>query len=298
MIRKLTHVTDYLLTQEMAQERLEGDPIVVTWYTNKANKASVVHSHPYYYELILPVGGEVLYSAHGNLYHLRAGEVICFPVGLYHSGKYDVAPDTSERIVVQIDSTFWQNTLRGAGLAGVEWDSGITILRADAVTSWDLRGLFERMSLASSMQSEQARACVFAGQLAELFWIIQLVTKGNQQEAPAATSTLVAKAVEFIRENYQNPELSVAMLAEYTFASRGHLSRVFKEYTMESIHSYITNLRMQHCRQAIAGGKTVLDACTESGFSDYSSFLKTFRRLYGISPTEYRRRLRGPSGET
>ena len=32
----------------------------------------------------------------------------------------------------------------------------------------------------------------------------------------------------------------------------------------------------------------IRDSCTESGFPDYSSFLKTFRRLYGITPAEYR----------
>ena len=57
---------------------------------------------------------------------------------------------------------------------------------------------------------------------------------------------------------------------------------------MESIHSYLTHLRMQHCRKALEDGVSVLNACTESGFPDYSSFLKTFRRLYGITPAEYR----------
>ena len=61
-----------------------------------------------------------------------------------------------------------------------------------------------------------------------------------------------------------------------------------KECTMESIHNYLTHLRMQHCRKALEEGVSVLNACTESGFPDYSSFLKTFRRLYGITPAEYR----------
>ena len=71
-------------------------------------------------------------------------------------------------------------------------------------------------------------------------------------------------------------------LAQELYASREHLSRAFKECTMESIHSYLTHLRMQHCRKALEDGVSVLNACTESGFPDYSSFLKTFRRLYGI----------------
>ena len=53
---------------------------------------------------------------------------------------------------------------------------------------------------------------------------------------------------------------------------------------MESIHNYLTYLRMQHCRKALEEGVSVLNACTESGFPDYSSFLKTFRCLYGIPP--------------
>ena len=44
----------------------------------------------------------------------------------------------------------------------------------------------------------------------------------------------------------------------------------------------------KHCRKALEEGVSVLNACTESGFPDYSSFLKTFRRLYGITTTEYR----------
>lgn len=55
---------------------------------------------------------------------------------------------------------------------------------------------------------------------------------------------------------------------------------------MESIHNYLIYLRMQHCRKALEEGVSVLNACTESGFPDYSSFLKTFRRLYGITPTD------------
>ena len=64
----------------------------------------------------------------------------------------------------------------------------------------------------------------------------------------------------------------------------------FTDLTVQKMkrHNYLTYLRMQHCRKALEEGVSVLNACTESGFPDYSSFLKTFRRLYGITPAEYR----------
>ena len=106
-------------------------------------------------------------------------------------------------------------------------------------------------------------------------------------EDPAAP-VYWSRAVAYLQTHYQDPTLTTAQLAQELYASREHLSRAFKECTMESIHNYLIYLRMQHCRKALEEGVSVLNACTESGFPDYSSFLKTFRRLYGITPAEYR----------
>ena len=130
-------------------------------------------------------------------------------------------------------------------------------------------------------------------ELTELLLLFShLIHKRQSAPPPSATSLLVARAVEYLQANYTDPQLTVAQLAKYTYTSREHLSRVFKEYTLESVHGYLTNLRMQHCRNAIASGVSVLDACSSSGFTNYSSFLKSFRALYGITPTEYRAKLR------
>ena len=106
-----------------------------------------------------------------------------------------------------------------------------------------------------------------------------------------------SRAVAYLQTHYQDPTLTTAQLAQELYASREHLSRAFKECTMESIHNYLTYLRMQHCRNALAAGMSVLDACSASGFTNYSSFVKSFRALYGITPTEYRAQLRIPAAK-
>ena len=96
----------------------------------------------------------------------------------------------------------------------------------------------------------------------------------------------------YIQEHFREAELNVASIAQHFYVSREHLSRTFKNYTSESISHYITDLRMQEFRYGLVTGKSVLDACMESGFSDYSSFVKSFRKLYGITPMEYREQLK------
>ena len=108
-----------------------------------------------------------------------------------------------------------------------------------------------------------------------------------QETAPKAYyDQIVYDVQQYLKDNYRTATLEEA--AAKVSLSPAYLSRVFKEYTLESVHGYLTNLRMQHCRKALEEGVSVLNACTESGFPDYSSFLKTFRRLYGITPAEYR----------
>lgn len=167
------------------------------------------------------------------------------------------------------------------------WMHSITVLDPDVCNKWDFQSLFVRMAQSLELPA-QMRDIVFEAQVSEMMLLITLATGSGQTTAPSSTNVLVQRAVSYLQAHYQDPTLTTVKLAQELYASREHLSRAFKECTMESIHSYLTHLRMQHCRKALEDGVSVLNACTESGFPDYSSFLKTFRRLYGITPAEYR----------
>lgn len=167
----------------------------------------------------------------------------------------------------------------------------ITVLDPDVCNKWDFQSLFVRMAQSLELPA-QMRDIVFEAQVSEMMLLITLATGSGQTTAPSSTNVLVQRAVSYLQAHYQDPTLTTVKLAQELYASREHLSRAFKECTMESIHSYLTHLRMQHCRKALEDGVSVLNACTESGFPDYSSFLKTFRRLYGITPAEYRSQYR------
>ena len=74
-IERVTHYIDNVLTEAQARMGLRNTRLLVTWYTNRENRQSVVHSHPYH-ELVLPIGGStVRYSVDGSVYlvHVNAG---------------------------------------------------------------------------------------------------------------------------------------------------------------------------------------------------------------------------------
>lgn len=178
-----------------------------------------------------------------------------------------------------------------SGLVAPTWLGQLVILDADAVTAWDLRGLFERMAQTAYLHGS-TQHMVQRCELMELLLLMDQIVAERRTAPPSATSALVAKAVAFLQANYTDPNLTGWQPCQIYLHQPGAFVRAFKTYTMESVHGYLTNLRMQHCRRAIAAGASVLDACNASGFTNYTSFLKTFRSLYGITPSEYRSQLR------
>ncbi|MGN0775960.1 MAG: AraC family transcriptional regulator [Candidatus Ventricola sp.] len=289
MVHTIAHYVDSLLTQDQARQVLPNAGMVVGWYTNKKNVASVVHSHPYY-ELILPIAGEVLYSCSGSLYHINKGDLILFPDEVYHMGRYDIGKKTSERLLLQVDGSMFDQFAASLGFEHCFKDKRPVVYNADFVSAWGIRDLFMRIGKFSQMPPQQ-RDILFRGQLTELLIILCACSSEGSIGEADASSALVSKAQKFIQQHYTDPAFSINQLTDYLYVSRSHISRVFREYTMESIHGYLTDLRLQHFKIALGEGKSILAACTESGFSDYSSFLKTFRKTYNITPNEYRKRL-------
>ncbi len=285
----VTPYPDQNITPEEANRRLPLDKVVVGWYSNRRVHQSVTHFHPYH-EYIYMVSGKARYYVDGSQYELNPGELMLIPPGVVHTGYYD----TYDRLIIQIDDAFWRQTLLVSGLlnSGCTIPDRLLIFHEDAGYKWGVRALIERAAASVTIPSDTDRELMYRFLLGELALTIRQIIREDGLGKPTSTNTLVASVTNYIQEHYRDPDLNVTKLAQYAYVSREHLSRIFKEYTMQSIHDYLTELRMQHCRQAIADGKRILTACTESGFSDYSSFLKTFHKMYGITPMEYRSQFR------
>ncbi|MCR5724663.1 MAG: AraC family transcriptional regulator [Treponema sp.] len=287
VLQKIAQHYDSRLSKEIARIALKETPVVVSYYTNEENARSVVHSHQYY-ELVYNVSGSsVLYSVDGNQYTLRKGDVIFFPSEHFHSGIFNLTDTRSVRLVVQIDAALWKEARKRTEII---WADEPLLIESGTVAKWDLRGLFERMAQ-TAYAIKSAQALIYESQVIELQLLINQFVVEHGTSAFKAKSDIVNRAEKYLQQNFTNPTLSVEEVASFACVSREHLSRVFKAYTHESIHEYLTDLRMQLCRQLIAEGKSILDASISSGFSDYSSFVKTFKKLYGMTPQGFRKNL-------
>ncbi|MCM1267556.1 MAG: AraC family transcriptional regulator [Bacteroidales bacterium] len=82
-------------------------------------------------------------------------------------------------------------------------------------------------------------------------------------------------------------ELSIETLAADIFVSKYHLIRKFKKGTGMTPHRFCIQNRIRRSQRLLDAEKTVGEISAEMGFYDQSHFNRAFRRIVGVSPSEY-----------
>lgn len=102
----------------------------------------------------------------------------------------------------------------------------------------------------------------------------------------------VAKQIrEYIEMNYAK-ELTLTGLAQKYNIEKTYLSRLFKQETGKNLMPYIAEKRIDHAKELIKQGDISLTEVSYLvGYDDYSYFNKVFRKIMGISPSEYRQNM-------
>jgi len=86
------------------------------------------------------------------------------------------------------------------------------------------------------------------------------------------------------------PRLDV--LAGDVGLSRAYFLRSFSQAFGQTPHEYLTVLRLDRAKRALARGASVTEACFDVGFSSLGSFSRLFSERVGVAPRDWQRRVR------
>lgn len=98
----------------------------------------------------------------------------------------------------------------------------------------------------------------------------------------------VREAIAFIREHVPDSGFTVGMAAQSLGVSEGHLMRLFKSETGVGINTYLTRLRIRKAMDLLKDVQVrVNEAASLVGYQDIAYFSNTFKKLAGVSPSDY-----------
>ncbi|HEY0724714.1 MAG TPA: AraC family transcriptional regulator, partial [Pyrinomonadaceae bacterium] len=165
----------------------------------------------------------------------------------------------------------------------------------DSSVFWRHRELVQRLESANVNPLEALWADVTALQLVadvlESAFVRRGVEHKPRREGTGADHAERAEAAKTYLAARMSDRVTLDEVARAVHASPFHLARIFQQQTGVPVHRYLTQLRLRASLERLAEGASDLTALAlELGFSSHSHFTDAFRREFGKSPSEMRRK--------
>ena len=102
---------------------------------------------------------------------------------------------------------------------------------------------------------------------------------------------MIDRVVEYVQENYRS-SLSVKELADYAHVSESYLSRLMSSHIGIPPMKYVNTIRIENAKQALKSDTPIAQIAALVGFMEQKYFSTVFKRETGLTPSEYRSRIR------
>lgn len=104
------------------------------------------------------------------------------------------------------------------------------------------------------------------------------------------SSKIIEEVARFVEQNYQR-EITLREIAEKLFYSPNYLGSIFKQETGHGFIEYLTEFRIRKAAELLGDPKLkTYEVAGMVGYKTIPSFIKQFKAVFGITPTEYRER--------
>jgi AraC-like DNA-binding protein len=257
---------------------------------DKKNIHLEFHFHDFN-KIIIFISGKVTYWIEGQAYKLKPWDILLVNSNEIHQPMID-PKQAYERIVIWVNPLFLTkhncidcNLLTCFQIASKK---NLNLLRLTPNRFSELENILFQLEGACKSKDFGSRILKHSLFLQFIIYLNRyyLSHKSSVQNIDIEYDETIGKILQYISNNICN-DLSIDKLACVCHLSKYYLMRKFKQQTGYTIHSYILQKRLIAANALIKEGKSVTQSCLDCGFGDYSNFIRSFKRIYGVSPKRY-----------
>lgn len=253
------------------------------FHINDQTKKDFSYHYHDFHKIIVFISGKVTYHIEGKAYHLKPRDILLVSQGAIHKPEIDPSVPYERYIFWIRDDLSYQELNTCFQKAN---DRSFNLVRADSALQERLKDLLPEIE--QTLQNEHFGDPVLRNALFTQFMIyinrIFLRTSSSPDKKTYSSDTQVEQLLKYINRNLSE-NLSIDQLANRFFFSKYHMMRKFKNETGYTIHNYITSKRLLMARSLISQGIPVIKAAQASGFHDYTTFVRAYKKQFGKAPS-------------
>lgn len=249
----------------------------LTFYVSESQNQSQPRIFPRHMhdaiEILILLRGECTFSVEDGLYSMQPGDAVI------------ISPNEAHNCILHNQTLFqhlcFQLTPTRDGL----FDNFLSLHASGSrCVSLDKERLARVLTIAKCLEEPTARIQRLY-LLMEFLWLVQSSSPASHTEK-AEMPAVLRQILSDMNENFTKID-HLEYLHETYFISPSTLGRLFRTYLHTTPKQYLETKRLSCSRILLKQGYSVYDACTAAGFSDYSNYIRLFRRRFGMTPKQY-----------
>ena len=250
---------------------------------DQTRKEFSYHYHDFH-KVVIFISGKAAYHIEGKAYQLKPWDILLVNRHAIHRPEIDPSVPY-ERFILWIQNDIpWQELLKCFQKAN---DRSYNLVRLNSALQEKMKDiLFE---LENSAKSDEYGKEILTQSLFLQFMVylnrIFLEKQYIYDTRSYSSDSQIEELLRYINHNLTE-DLSIETLSRKYYLSKYHMMRKFKEETGYTIHNYIISKRLLLARTKISEGTPILKAAQLSGFSDYTTFSRAYKKQFGTAPSQ------------
>ena len=257
--------------------------------------ASAFHYHSFF-EIIYVLEGEYSSMVENQIYNLKKGDFLLIDSNIMHKYNYvEAKHENSKRIILWVAKEMLDKLSDGSlDLSGCFRHAHATSCAFHFPIYYEemLRGFLIKLAMDEipDVPKKGAKEVLDRAFLTQFFVYLNMLC-GKKEYLFSEEEYLSDPMVELISgyiDEHIRESISVEDLAECAHMSKYHFLRRFKELTGVTAHTFVNNKRLIKAAEELKKGRRIAEVCEMTGFTEYSSFLRNFKKTFGVSPGKYK----------
>lgn len=147
---------------------------------------------------------------------------------------------------------------------------------------WDSKAEEQKMRVVVTQMETKAVLLRFIQRMWQCGFIIPNDTSGR--------NAIEKEMITYIQQKFTE-EISLKEFGAQFHLSEKYISRYFKDHFHITLSQYVNHLRLEHARQLLQETTLpVTEVAMQSGYPNVSYFIRSFKKMYGMSPLRYRKK--------
>ena len=266
-------------------------------------------------EIIVPIRGHMVYSINGELVHLDENNGVFINSNQIHYGFSADNTDYLFHALCIVDGTFilfffltsaaggtgtalWHplilcatNSIEKNYVKPITDNAAIPYIRLNREIDWEKTIMDDACELNAQLYAPSAPLALQS--LIFKMWKTIFDNTAHEEDDSSHVSpqlSILKDMLSYVHEHYPE-KISLNDIANAGKISISSCNTIYKKYLKESPIKHLLNYRlMKSCELLIENALSVTEIAFDVGFANTSYYIDTFKKRYGCTPNEYRKR--------